>query len=329
MSTSAVATAEAPKIAAGTVRVRPLDTGDVPAADRIFRVAFGTFLGLPDPSTFGGDSAYVSNRLQASPDSAFAAEVDGEVAGSNFATRWGSFGFFGPLTVDPRSWDRGLGAALMAPIMERFDVWGVRHAGLFTFPQSTKHLGLYQKFGFRPRALTMIMQRDVSAHAPSSTRGQGWKAYSELDEAERSVARSACRDLTNSLFEGLDLTSEVNAVDSLSLGDTVLLGDGDRIDGFAVCHVGAGTEGGSGTCYVKFGATRDAATFQDLLDACTSFARESGAPRLLAGVNTAREEAYETVRSAGFRILVSGIAMHRPNEAGFSRPGAFVLDDWR
>jgi len=38
------------------INIRPLEKPDLPEADRIFRVAFGTFLGLPDPQAFGGDT---------------------------------------------------------------------------------------------------------------------------------------------------------------------------------------------------------------------------------------------------------------------------------
>jgi hypothetical protein len=31
----------------------------------------------------------------------------------------------------------------------------------------------------------------------------------------------------------------------------------------------------------------------------------------------------------GFRIERSGVAMHRPQEPGYSRPGVYVIDDWR
>lgn len=33
------------------IRIRPLEEGDLAEADRILRLAFGTFLGLPDPFT--------------------------------------------------------------------------------------------------------------------------------------------------------------------------------------------------------------------------------------------------------------------------------------
>jgi hypothetical protein len=50
----------------------------------------------------------------------------------------------------------------------------------------------------------------------------------------------------------------------------------------------------------------------------------------LAGVNLAREEAARALRAAGFHPTpIQGVAMHRPNEPGYSRPGLYVLDDWR
>jgi predicted N-acetyltransferase YhbS len=118
---------------AQTVNVRPMIETDHVDADRIFRMAFGTFLGLPDPMAFAGDADYIRTRWAAAPEAALTAEIDGQVVGSNFATRWGSVGFFGPLTVDPPVWDRGVARRLMDNTMEIMDSWGLTHAGLFTF----------------------------------------------------------------------------------------------------------------------------------------------------------------------------------------------------
>ena len=52
-------------------------------------------------------------------------------------------------------------------------------------------------------------------------------------------------------------------------------------------------------------------------------------PKLLAGVNMARHEAYRHLVERGFRTEIQGVTMHRPNEPGYSRAGVFVLDDWR
>lgn len=51
---------------------------------------------------------------------AWVAELDGELLGSNFGTRWGSVAFFGPLSVYPHLWDRGMAKQLLAATMERF-----------------------------------------------------------------------------------------------------------------------------------------------------------------------------------------------------------------
>src|SRR5947207_176547 len=101
-----------------SIKVRPLQENDLAAADHIMRLAFGTFLGLPEPTAFMGDASYVRARWLADPSAAFAAEAGGELGGSNFATNWGSVGFFGPLTVRPDLWGNGVGQLLIEPTLE-------------------------------------------------------------------------------------------------------------------------------------------------------------------------------------------------------------------
>ena len=82
--------------------VRGMQERDLSAARSILRVAFGTFLGVPDPNSFAADKEYIATRWKAKPEAALVAEADGAVIGSNFAANWGSFGFFGPLTMHAR-----------------------------------------------------------------------------------------------------------------------------------------------------------------------------------------------------------------------------------
>jgi hypothetical protein len=84
---------------------------------------------------------------------------------------------------------------------------------------------------------------------------------------------------------------------------------------------------------VKFGAARPGsggeARFVSLLDGCAALARAAGMTNVIAGVNTGREEAYRLMLANGFRARMHVVAMHRPNEPGYSRAGCFVLDDWQ
>lgn len=318
--------------AAPSVAIRALAETDLPEAERIFRLAFGTFLGVPEPETFMSDRDYVRKGWQAPHVAAFAAEIDGELVGSNFATRWGSVGYFGPLTIRPDLWDRGVGALLVEAVTARFDEWGTSHTGLFTFAQSAKHVGLYQKYGYWGRFLAAVMSAPVRHNQNGPVR---WSRYSDLTEEHRAICLKSCGDLTGTLYEGLDLGAEIQAVQAQGLGETVLLGDmkGVSLDGFAVCHHGPRSEAGEGACFIKFGAVRPGSAageiFERLLNACEALAAAVGMPKLVAGVNMARHEAYRHLIGRGFRTEIQGVTMHRPNEPGYSRAGVFVLDDWR
>jgi GNAT superfamily N-acetyltransferase len=313
---------------ADRVAIRPLAEDDLDAADRVMRIAFGTFLGAPDPIAGFGDAQYVRPRYQAAPSWAFAAELDGEVVGSNFATRWGSFGFFGPLTVRPDLWDQGIASRLMEPIIDLFEQWQVRQAGLFTFPHSPKHISLYQKFGFWPQHLTPLMEKRVAAVTHTCDR----TTFATAAAGEREAILSACRELTDQIFAGLDVSHEIFATDTQQLGDTVLLRDESELGGFAVCHCGAG-EAGSDTCFIKFAAARpgpDAPErFERLLDACEELAADRGLERLVVGINTARHDAYRRILGHGYRPWLEGVTMQRPNGPGYGRPDVYVIDDLR
>jgi GNAT superfamily N-acetyltransferase len=310
------------------VQVRPLAADDLEEADRICRVAFGTFLGVPEPEKFFGDADLVRTRWQADPGAALAAEVDGRLAGSNFAANWGSVGFFGPLTVAPEYWDRAIAQRLLDATMDLFAAWETRHAGLFTFAQSAKHVGLYQKYGFWPRFLTAVMTSPVDPDSRS-----GSIRLSGVGDEDLAGVMAAVGELTDAVYPGLDLSREIGAVRAQRLGDTVLIDDAAGLRGVAVCHVGAGTEAGSGACYVKFGAVRpgpDAErVFGLLIDACHGLAAERGASVLVAGANAGRDRAWRVLADRGFRRDFQGVAMHRPNEAGYSTSDSYVIDDWR
>ncbi|MEL6384443.1 MAG: GNAT family N-acetyltransferase [Cyanobacteria bacterium J06626_18] len=311
------------------ISVCPLQENDLSVADQVMRLAFGTFLGLPEPIAFMGDAGYVKTRWRANPSAAFAAKLGTELVGSNFATNWGSFGFFGPLTVHPKLWNQGVGKRLIEPVLECFHQWEIRQAGLFTFAQSEKHIWFYQKFDFWPQFLIAIMSKPVR-HIQCEVQ---WTKFSEVSAVEHEAMLHATCQVTDAIYEGLDVSTEVRAVAQQALGETVLLwGDGGLI-GLAVCHYGSGTEAGSGVCYIKFGAVKPGPTaaqdFDHLLTACEAMAAARGLARLAAGVNTARHEAYRQMLEFGFRTDLQGVAMQRRNESGYNRPGVYLIDDWR
>jgi GNAT superfamily N-acetyltransferase len=309
--------------------ITPLAERDLADANRIFRMAFGTFLGVPDPETFWTDRDLVYGRWRAPHVAAVSATIGDDLVGSNFLTKWGSVGFFGPLSVRPDLQERGIAKALLAATMDLFDAWGTTHNGLFTFAQSAKHVALYQKFGFHARFLTAIMA------APAQRAGTtlGTSRFSALSDTAKAEALRASREVTETLYPGLDLADEIATVDAQGLGDTVLVEGGSGLAAFAICHHGPLSEAGQGFCFIKFGAVRAtpsaAQDYERLLDACEAFAVAVGMPRLLAGANLARHEAYQHLVARGFRTAIQGVHMHQRNEPGYCRPGVYIIDDWR
>ena len=329
------------------ISIRPLKENDLPEADHIFRLAFGTFIGLSDPMTFSGDADYIRTRFYSDPLAAYAAEIDdGRLIGSNFTANWGSVGFFGPLTIHPDYWSQGVANHLMEPTMQLFSRWNTKLAGLFTFANSPKHIGLYQKFDFWPRFLTAIVSKEVTQQGNASN--LRWSRYSE-EVSERTHKDEKhlleeCTKLTNSIYEGLNLGTEICSVKKQNLGDTILLwrqeghnsnynDEDSSLIGLAVCHCGAGSEAGGSTCYIKFGAVKPGPgarrDFENLLKVCETFAVKYGMTRLAAGVNSARHQAYTKMLSNGFHIDMLGVAMQKGNDEGYNRHDVYIIDDWR
>jgi GNAT superfamily N-acetyltransferase len=310
----------------GGLSIGLLDEEELPAADRILRDAFNTFVGVPDVF---GDRDYLTTRFHATSATVLAAHVEGALAGTNVVTRWGRVGVFGPLSVRPDLWDAGIGRALVHATMALFREWGTTHEGLFTFPHSPKHIGLYGRFGFRPRFLTAIVAKPVGAR-PADV---NVVRYSMTDRTERPAMLASAAALTSSIYEGWDLTGEIEAVEAQGLGDVLLSLERDVVDGLAVCHVGAGTEAGSGAAYVKVGMVapgeKAGRRFANLLRGCEALAADRGVSRLELGVNLGCAEAHDALVEQGFRTRWHGIAMDRPNEAAFHDHDYFVVDDWR
>jgi N-acetylglutamate synthase-like GNAT family acetyltransferase len=265
-------------------------------------------------------------RYAADPSTCFVAEKAGRIIGSVFGMDWGGVFIVGPLSVDPAHWRGGVGRVLMDRLIALIDARRPSLAGLFTFPSSPTHIRLYESFGFMPNTLTPIMAKPLTPAASAA----GPALYSLISPANRDAALAACREVAGSVFPGLDLSREIAAIAAQGLGETLLLGK-DGAAGFALCHVGSGSEAGSGNLFVKFAACRpgDHTSFERLLGACEALARAKGVLRIFAGCNAARTEAYRLMQNRGFRADMIGVAMHRPGGIGYNRPGIFVIDDWR
>ncbi|KAA6464630.1 GNAT family N-acetyltransferase [Acidobacteria bacterium AB60] len=315
------------------IKVGPLKKGELPEADRLFRLAFGTFLGLPDPATFMGDRDLVASRVRAKHVQALAAREHGRLVGFNLLTIWGSFGFFGPLCVSPEYWDKGVAQKLLEATVAAFDQAKLPRTALYTFPHSAKHVGLYTKYGYWPQQLTALFR-----YAPVKPRDWQPEPGTSVLHITKRWHRTHddhledCRKLTQRIDPGLDLTQEIRSLLNQDIGEILLTFTRKTFDGFAIACTGKGSEGGAGVCYLKFAAVRGGSgadeRFHRLLDACEAFAASRNV-LLEFGASFACEKAYRCLLSRRLRPLTHGITMQRPHAPGFYRRDAYVRCDLR
>jgi GNAT superfamily N-acetyltransferase len=307
--------------------VSHLERADLDEAGTVLRLAFGSASGLDDPLRWAEGAELARRRFGVDPEGALKAVAGGELVGSAFVVRWGSLAVFGPLSVRPDFWDRGVGSLLLGACLEVVEHWRVGQVGLFTHPESTRHVHLYRKHGFWPRFLVALAEKQVGAGTA------GLETYTSLDAARRERALRECAGLTGAIHPGLDVSREIASVTGQEIGDVVLVRDAAGLAGFAVCHAGAGSETKRGTCWVKFAAARPgegaAGRLGELLDGCEALAASRDLTRMEVGVNLARERAARVLAERGYRTYRHGLAMNRPNVKDFDRPDAFALDDRR
>ncbi len=309
------------------LEIRQISSGEAKEADLIMKTAFGTFIGLKEPKRFAGDSSFVSSRWSTDKNRVFGAFLEGELIGSNVATLWGAFGFFGPLSIHPDYWGRGYANELMEPVIDLLTATHVKASGLFTFPDSLKHISMYEKFGFYSSYLTVILAKSLSSKTIEKTD----QSLKKLPRTVQEDTLNDCRVVSESIFPGLDLSGELLGATREGQGSILITETGNS---FGLCHSGKGSEAGSKTSYLKFGAVRSNQSdskreFKHLLDLCETDSTSKGSTTLVAGVNAGRRDAYRVLRDKGYKPITTGVSMVKPGGHPFSSPELFVIDDWR
>ncbi len=243
------------------IKVRRVKKGDLSRMREVVEAAFGDFferqLGTRPRQVFGG-AQYVHHRWLMEPWGCFVAEEnEGKIVGVSVAVCWGTLGLFGPVAVLTPYQNQKVAQQLVRAAQGFFDENRVTLQGVVTFPYSPKHLVLYQKFDFKPRALVAITARSLERREPAPpvkpARGlPEIKRFSTYEEGKKKGLLARLRTLTGRIYRGLDLTKEIEIVDGLALGDTLLLEKDGALLGFAICHAPGVSEAPQGALYVKY-----------------------------------------------------------------------------
>jgi GNAT superfamily N-acetyltransferase len=132
---------------------------------------------------------------------------------------------------------------------------------------------------------------------------------------------------------GLDVGKEVEIVDGLALGDTLLLERGRDLLGFAIYHTPGVSEAPAGALYVKYLALdpqhKKVEYLEQFIAAVEDLAHELGLARVILPVYLRYHSAYSALVRAGYQIEFTMVRMQRGKQEDHEDPTHLVLDDWR
>jgi ribosomal protein S18 acetylase RimI-like enzyme len=267
-----------------------------------------------------------------------AEEGDGKIVGAAVAVMWGTVGVIGPVAVLTHYQNQDIGQQLLTACQEFFDENKATLQGLATYPYSPKHLIFYQKYGYKPKGLVVVTSKaldrtPVGGPKPAPKAPAAVRRYSTLEEARKKQVMQKVRRITNHFWRGLDVSKEIEIVDGLTLGDTLLLEKGREVIGFAVCHLPPNSEAPHGSAYVKLlaidSAHRKPEHLQALLAGVEDLAAAGQLQRVVVPAYTYYWTAYQTLLERGYHVDFTMVRMKRGKQEDYEDASDLVLDDWR
>jgi predicted N-acetyltransferase YhbS len=326
------------------VQIRRIKKGDLSRVRDVLEQTFGDFferqLGTRPRQPFQG-AQYVHHRWLMEPWGCFVAEEDQQkIVGTALGVTWGTLGLLGPVAVLTNYQNQGIGQQLIRAVQEFFDENKATLHGVVTYPSSPKHLLLFHKFGYRPKGLTAIMSRalervDQDPLGPGRAARSGLvvRRYSTLEETKKKAALVRFHRIASAVCRGMDVSKEVEIVDGLALGDTVMLERGRDLLGFGVYHSPGVSEAPTGSLYVKFLAVdpqqRKPEVLEQFVAAVEDLDHGMGVSRVILPVYTRYWQAYSTLLRCGYRIDFTMARMQHGKPEDYEDGSHLVLDDWR
>ena len=325
------------------VQIRRVRKGDLSKVRDVFEQSFGDFLerqlGTRPRQAFNG-AQYVHHRWLMEPWGCFVAEEDNaKIVGAALAVTWGTVGLLGPVAVLTHYHNQTIAQQLIRAVQEFFDENKATLHGVVTYPHSAKHLALFHKFGYRPKSLTAIMSRALDRPGtrpvlPKPPKGAlTVRRFSTLEETKKKAALARFHRITNAICRGMDLAKEVEIVDGLALGDTLLLERGAELIGFAIYHTPGVSEAPTGAFYVKYLAIdprhRKVEHLEQFLSSIEDLAQEHGLPRVIVPVYLRYWLAYSTLVKCGYKVDFTMVRMEKGKPEDNGDSADLLLDDWR
>jgi GNAT superfamily N-acetyltransferase len=247
----------------------------------------------------------------------------GHIVAFNMVHQSGKEGWMGPLAVRTEFQGAGTGKEIVMRGIEWLKDRRASVIGLETMPRTMDNIGFYSRLGFLPGKLTITTTLEAAYGDPPAT------LFGHRSARARDDVLAECRALVQSLSAGYDYTREITLTQELSLGDTVLLYDGDTLVGFALAHTAPLVEGRAREeLRVLKLVLGDETRFGDMVRAIADFARRSGTRRVALRLQGEFLGGYRHVIALGGHVRWTDLRMSLA-DYGEKRPErGLVLSNW-
>jgi GNAT superfamily N-acetyltransferase len=247
----------------------------------------------------------------------------GHVVAFNMVHRSGVEGWMGPLAVRTEQQGSGTGKEIVTRGVEWLKSRGSTVIGLETMPRTMDNIGFYSRLGFVPGRLTITTTLEAAFDDMPA------RLLSRLSPSARADAVAECAAMIDRLLPGYDYTREIELTGELSLGDTVLLYDQDRLAGYALAHTAPLVEGRTREeLRVLKLVCVDEARFVDLIRAVTDYARRSGTRRVALRMQGEYAAAYHRLIALGGHVRWTDLRMSFAGREERPPSSGLVLSNW-
>lgn len=247
----------------------------------------------------------------------------GGIAAFNLAHHSGHEGWMGPLAVREDCQGLGYGKVIVRAAIDHLKTVGCRVIGLETMPRTMDNIGFYASIGFVPGRLTLTMTLEASPSLRAPT------LLSALGAAEHERAIADCAALADRVQPGYDYTRELRLTAALGLGDTILLHQGDRLAGFALCHSTSLVEGRAREeLRVLKVVLDDESLLMDMLPLLADYARRSGAIRAAIRVQSEHTRTFRMLVEVGARVRWTDLRMSLSDYEERTPPAGLLVSNW-
>ncbi|MBV9444026.1 MAG: GNAT family N-acetyltransferase [Acidobacteriaceae bacterium] len=130
------------------------------------------------------------------------AEINGAIVGSNCLDERSAIAGVGPITIDPRTQDRGVGRKLMTAVIERARMREAPGIRLVQAAYHSRSLSLYTKLGFDIREPLALMQGLISASVDGCVVRTA--TLSDVESCDRLCKRVHGHDRHYELLDGIE-----------------------------------------------------------------------------------------------------------------------------